>query len=124
MWRLPSSVLKSILVAIPNDPEVRRHLASHPRFWGWLRKRFSTNEPFGLRLTVGVALSVIFLWLFLSVVEDLISNDPLVVADLRLVSLVQIFRSPHLNAVMLFLTYLGTGRSLPPALFCLGSIWR
>ncbi|CAN7720235.1 LssY C-terminal domain-containing protein [Phyllobacterium sp. LjRoot231] len=72
-----------------------------------MRKRFSTNEPFGLRLTIGVALSVIFLWLFLSVVEDLISNDPLVVADLRLVSLVQMFRNPHLNTVMLFLTYLG-----------------
>jgi len=45
--------------------------------------------------------------LFLSVVEDLISNDPLVVADLRLLSLVQMFRSPHLNTFMLFLTYLG-----------------
>ena len=44
---------------------------------------------------------------FFSVVEDLIANDALVLADLRVTSLVQLDRTPHLNKVMLFLTYLG-----------------
>lgn len=107
MWRLPKSVLRSILEAVRNDSEVQRNLASYPRFWGWFGRRFDASEPFGLRLTVGTLLSLIFLWFFLSIVEDLIARDALVLADLRLMSLVQLFRSPHLNTSMAFFTYLG-----------------
>lgn len=107
MWRLASSLVRSILGAIRHDPELERHIASHPRFWDWLARRFSLSEPFGLRLTIGAALAFAFLFYFFSVVQDLIANDDVVLADLRLTSLVQLYRTPRLNAVMLFLTYLG-----------------
>lgn len=106
MRRQANSLFQSIRKAIQRNPGLRRRIASHPRFWGWLAKRFS-SEPLGLRLTVGAALASACLFFFLSVVQDLIANEAVVLADLRLLSLVQMYRTPSLNKVMLFLTYLG-----------------
>ena len=64
MWRLASSLVQSILKAIQRNPELQRHMASHPSFWGWLAQRFNRSEPFGLRLTVGAALASAFLAFF------------------------------------------------------------
>jgi undecaprenyl-diphosphatase len=114
MWRLASSLFQSILKAIQQDPELRRHVASHPGFWSWLAKRFSRSEPYGLPLTVGMVLAFSFLLFFLSVAQDLIANEAVVLADLRLLSLFQMYRSPGLDKAMLFLTYLGNWQVVMP----------
>lgn len=107
MLRLIRSLCQSISRAIRHDPEIERLLAAHPRVWRFLVQRLSPTEPLGLRLTVGVAVSLVFLFLFFATVEDLIARDPLVEVDLRIVSLVQIFRAPPFDNLMLFVTYLG-----------------
>ncbi len=107
MLGLARSLLKSILTATRHDPEVERLITTHPRAWQFLVGRFDRTEPFGLRLTIGVAISSFFLFFFFGVVEDLISRDPLVEADLRIVSLVQMFRAPAFDRIMVFITYLG-----------------
>jgi undecaprenyl-diphosphatase len=107
MLRLVQSVFKSVLTAIRHDPEVERLLAAHPEAWSFISRRFSREDPLGLRLTIGAATSIIFLYLFFAIVEDLIFKDPLVKSDLRIMSLFQIFRTPSFNDVMLFITYLG-----------------
>ncbi len=130
MWTLLKSVMRSIVEATRNDPEVQRSLAAHPRLLGWVAGRFDTRDPFGLRLTLGAALSFAFLLFFFSVVEDLISRDPLVLADLRVLSVVQLYRSPNLNGLMKFLTYLGNwqvvgaGSGLFLAYLALTRQWR
>jgi undecaprenyl-diphosphatase len=86
---------------------VVRLLAAHPRLARFISNRLNPREPFGLRLTIGVALGWIFLSLFFGVLRALLEHEPLVLADLRVLSLVQIFRSPSLDRVMLFITYLG-----------------
>lgn len=108
MLRLVRSLVKSIATAIRHDPEVVRLSAAHPRIWGFLSRRFDRSEPFGLRLTVGAAISIYCLYLFWGVAQDLISKDPLILADLRLMSVVQMFRAPSFDNAMLFVTYLGT----------------
>ncbi len=107
MLRLARSLFRSVSIAIRRDPEVERLLAAHPRAWRFLVKRLNHAEPFGLRLTIGVAISIFLLILFFGIVQDLISRDPLVEADLRIVSLVQIFRAPAFDRIMVFITYLG-----------------
>src|ERR1700682_5029534 len=107
MLRLLRSVLKSVATPIRQAPEVVRLLAAHPRLARFISNRLSPREPFGLRLTVGVALGWIFLSLFFGVLRALLEHEPLVLADLRVLSLVQLFRSPNLDRVMLFITYLG-----------------
>lgn len=107
MLRLARSLLRSISEAVHHDPEIERLLAAYPRMRRFVVLRLSPAEPFGLRLTIGVAVSLVFLFLFFATVEDLVSKDPLVKADLRIVSLVQIFRAPSFDNLMLFVTYLG-----------------
>ena len=107
MLRLIRSLFQSISRAVRHDPEVERLLTAHPAALRFLTQRLSPKEPLGLRLTIGVTVSLVFLLLFFSTVEDLIAKDPLVKADLRVVSLVQIFRAPPFDNLMLFITYLG-----------------
>lgn len=107
MLRLVRSLLRSVSTAIRHDPEIERLIAAHPRAWRFLVTRFDRAEPFGLRLTIGTAISIFILFLFFGVVEDLISKDPLVEADLRIVSLVQMFRAPPFDRITVFITYLG-----------------
>jgi undecaprenyl-diphosphatase len=107
MWRLPGSVLRSILTAIRSDPEVARLAATHPKAMAWLGRRFARHNAYGLPMTIGAVVSLASLFLFASVVQDLVANEGLVLADLRVVTLLQIFRSPGLNNVMAYFTYLG-----------------
>lgn len=107
MRQLLKSVIKSINRGIANDPEVRKLLERHPRLARFLGRRFSPNEKFGLHLTVGAIVTTVFVFFFFGVLEDYFGRDPLIRADLRIVNLVQIFRTPGFNSAMLFITYLG-----------------
>jgi len=107
MFELFKSIITSIGRGIYYDPEVQKILARHPRLFHFIRKRLTPDEKFGLYLTLGVFITLIFMFLFFGVLEDLVSHDPLVQADLRIVNVVQIFRNPTFNKVMLFITYLG-----------------
>jgi membrane-associated phospholipid phosphatase len=107
MLRLIRSASRSIVTAIRRNPCVVRHYAAHPAIWRFVARRFSPGEPFGLRVTIGAVTSFLFLYLFLAIVEDLIFKDPMVDVDLRVMSLLQIFRAPAFNGVMVFFTYLG-----------------
>jgi len=110
MFKLLNSVTKSMGRAVYNDPEVQNLLSRHPYLFRFIRKRLTPDEKFGLYLTLGMALTAIFIFLFFGVVEDLIGQDPLIQSDLRIINLVQIFRTPSFNNVMLLLPILANGR--------------
>lgn len=77
MLRLARLLFRSVSIAIRHDPEVERLLAIHPCVRRFLVKRLNHAEPFGPRLTIGMAISILFLILFFGVVQDLLSSDPL-----------------------------------------------
>jgi len=104
--------MKSIGHAISNDPEIRKIVARHPRFVAFVRSRISIDEKFGLYLTVGFFVTAVFLFFFLAALEDLLFQDPLIRADLRIINSLQLFRSPTFNEVMLLITYLGNWQVL------------
>lgn len=58
-------------------------------------------------MAFGLVISALGWFAFFGVVEDYIAGDPLVQADLRLITFIQTLREPAYNQVMLFLTYLG-----------------
>ena len=127
MTRLIRSVLRSIGRAIAHDPEVRRLVERHPRFFHFLRERLRPNERFGLALTVGLSVALVLLYFFASVLEDVASNDTLVRADLRVNALVQMFRTPGVTQVMVFLTDLGRWQTIAAGVVALAlvlEIWR
>lgn len=79
----------------------------HPRLVQFVRRRLTPDEKFGLYLTIGSAVTFFFIYVFFGVVIDLIGQKALSRADLRVINLLQIFRAPTFNEVMLFVTYLG-----------------
>lgn len=107
MFRILKSVLRSTGRAARHDPELRAWFARHPRVFGFLKRRLSPDEKFGLDLTVGAIVTLLFVYLFFGVVQSLVGERMLYQADARVINLVQIFRSPGFSRVMLFFTYLG-----------------
>ncbi|MHB8841589.1 MAG: LssY C-terminal domain-containing protein [Candidatus Aquicultor sp.] len=122
MFKLIKSVTKSIVKAVREDPEVKKLVARHPGFFSFLQRRTDPDAVFGLNLTIGVVVTAFFIFLFLGVAQDLIGRDPLVRADLRVVNLVQIFRTPSFSKVMLFITYLGKGQVIFIGVIAVGAV--
>ncbi|MDP3948040.1 MAG: LssY C-terminal domain-containing protein [bacterium] len=108
MFRLLKSISKSIGRALADDPGVRSLVTRYPRLFAFIRRRFTPDEKFGLYLTIGGLASGVFMLLFFGVVEDFMGQDVLIQSDLRIINLLQIFRTPLFSAAMLFVTYLGT----------------
>jgi len=107
MFRLIRSITHSVEHAAAADPEVRKFMARHPRLVQFIRRRLTPDERFGLYLTIGSLTAFFFIYLFFGVVIDLIGQRSLIQADLRTINMMQVLRSPVLNQVMLFITYLG-----------------
>ncbi len=130
MFKFIKSIIKSISKAIYHDPEMQKLFDRFPRTFHFVKKRFTPDEEFGLRLTIGAIFVVIFIFLFYKIVDSFIDHTVLVQSDLRIINLVQIFRSPLLNNLMLFFTYLGkweivfTGVAILSILFILTKRWR
>ena len=86
--------LRVAFITLRRQPIVERMLTAYPRLTRFVEARFNGDELLGLRLTIRVAIAGVFLFLFLAVAQDLIATDPLVQSDLRVMSLLQVFRSP------------------------------
>jgi len=122
MFKILKSIIRSAGQGIASDPHVKKFREKHPKLFHFLRQRLSSNEKFGLYLTLGTIITLIFIFLFFGVLQDLIGQDPLVQSDLRLINLVQIFRSPFFNHLMLFITYLGEWQIVFVGLFFISII--
>lgn len=77
---------------------------SFPRFFEFLSALPAQSR---IPLAFGIVVAAISWFSFFGVVQDYLSGDPLVRADLRVMYLVQSLREPIYNSPMLFLTYLG-----------------
>jgi len=109
------SVVKSVGHGIKNDPEVKRIYNRYPKFFGFIKKRLTPNEKYGLYLTIGSLITLFFIYLFFEVVGSYIGQESLIQADLRIINLISHFRTPSLNQFMLFITYLAQGEIIAVA---------
>src|SRR5207248_8004621 len=66
-------------------PAMQRLKTRHPRTWKFVAARFARGEYLGLHLTVGLAISLLGLWIFAGLTEDVIHQDPITRFDLTLV---------------------------------------
>ena len=130
MLKRTKSILKSAGKGALSDPHIQGFIERHPRLTRFIKNRLTPDERFGLYLTIGVIITGFFVYLFFGVVQDFFGNDPLIQSDLRLINLVQIFRTPQFTNVMLFFTYLGGwpivffGLALASVFFFLRKRWR
>jgi undecaprenyl-diphosphatase len=78
---------------------------------------------------MGVTIAGVLLILFFAIMHDLLTAGPLVSVDSRVISQVQLLRSPTLNHLMVFVTYLGnwqlvvSGAALVAIFLGLSSRW-
>ncbi len=130
MLTLLKSLIKSAGRGIYHDPQVQKMMARHPRFFGFIKRRLTPDEQFGLYLTIGAGITILFVYLFFGVIEDIIGQTPLIQSDLRIIDLVQILRTPVFSSWMLLVTYLGKwqivflGAALVSFILILARRWR
>ncbi len=84
-------------------------IESHPELVHFIKERLSPRSYLGLHLTVGLALSAVFVWVFGGITEDILTGDPFVQVDRWVVSQVLYFRAEPVTAFMKAVTHLGGG---------------
>ncbi len=101
------SILHSLWSAFLANERVRTFVASHPKLTAFLQRRFDRGTFFGLPLTLLLVVFFYILALFGGIVEDLLTQDPIVYADRIIANLVVSWRTPDLTAFFTWITYLG-----------------
>ena len=101
------SLWQSIKEAVINNDHVVLWTQKHPRSVSFLRARLDTTAFSGLTLSILTLAFVYVLALFGGVVEDLITSDPIVAADVRIANLLFVFRTDALTKVFTWVTVLG-----------------
>jgi undecaprenyl-diphosphatase len=89
----------------PRYAAIRRR---HPRAWTFVAGRFARGEYLGLHLTIGFAVSLLALWVFGGVTEDVLHHDPLTAVDLELATWFRGHASPGTDRIGVVLSMTGS----------------
>jgi len=101
------SLWQSIKDVVKNNEHVALWVQKHRRSISFLQARLDTAAFSGLTLSILTLAFVYVLALFTGVVEDLITSDPIVAADIRIANLFFVFRTDVLTNVFSWITLLG-----------------
>ncbi|MDO9210691.1 MAG: LssY C-terminal domain-containing protein [Deltaproteobacteria bacterium] len=106
-FAITTSLWNSIKQAIQNNEHVVQWMQKHPNIVSFFRARLDTTTFFGLPLSILTLVFAYVLALFAGVVEDLITSDPIVAADIRIANLLIAFRTDALTNIFSWITLLG-----------------
>lgn len=101
------SLVMSIKEAVLANPDVKRFVSNHPYFFSFIRRRFDSSRFSGLTLTLLLIAFVYVFFLFAGTVQDIITTESLVAADIRLANFLYVFREAELIKFSLWVTLLG-----------------
>lgn len=101
------SLQYSAKVALLSNKYVKGWIEKHPKAITFLHARLSISTFSGLPLSIMILAFVYVLALFGGIVEDLITADPIVKADIRVANLLVVFRTDSLTAIFSWITLLG-----------------
>ena len=87
---------------------MQRLKTRHPRMWNFVAARFARGEYLGLHLTVGLAVSLLGLWIFAGLTEDIIHQDQITRFDLMLLDWLRTHVGPRGLGVARALSALGS----------------
>ena len=123
-WVLLLSLWSSVKHAIAENPEIKKLTAHHPVFFGFMKNRFARDSFRGFPATV-LAIAFVYVFaLFGGIIEDLITSDPIVGADIRLAHLLAVFRNPISTKVFFWITVLGKWQVITAfTLSIMASLW-
>ncbi len=102
--------LKSIYISIKNavaaDPDIQKFFHKHSKFFAFLKRRFDTDKFSGLPLSLLVFAFVYIFAAFAGTIQDVVTTEPLVAADIRVANLLYVFRDAELIKIFLWITLL------------------
>ena len=107
---IAASLGRSVIAAVLNNEHVALWIQKHPRSLAFLKARFDASAFSGLPLSILTLAFVYVLALFAGIVEDLITSDTIVAADIRIANLLSALRSETLTDVFTWITALGKSR--------------
>ena len=93
---------------IVRAPALRRVRRRYPRVWRFVARRFARGEYLGLHLTIGLTISLLALWVFGAITEDVLAQDPLTHFDVSLLESLHGHSTPDGMAVFLAISRLGS----------------
>lgn len=82
----------------------------YPRTWAFVAARFAPGEYLGLHLTVGLAISIASMWIFLSITEDVVHHEAITRFDHAVLDWMHDHRTP-------------VGHAIARAMSALGALW-
>jgi membrane protein DedA with SNARE-associated domain/membrane-associated phospholipid phosphatase len=91
-----------------SSPRFAEFRERHQGLWSFFAARFASGEYLGLHLTVGFFASVVALWVFGAVTEDVIHHDPLTAVDVQAAAWFRAHALPIGDRIALVATSLGS----------------
>lgn len=101
------AIAQSIKKTVINNEHAALWMQNHSRGLTFLRARLDTTAFSGITLSILFLAFVYVLALFAGVVEDLITSDPIVAADIRMANLFFAYRTDALTKIVTWITLLG-----------------
>ena len=102
-----ASLWQSISRSVSTHPDVVRFTTKHEKFFSYARARLDRKNFYGLPLTLLCLSFIYILFLFLGIIEDLLTADLITGLDIRIENLLQSFRNLSLIRTFLLITVLG-----------------
>mgnify|MGYP001183609843 CR=1 FL=1 len=93
--------------AFLGNEHIHAWIGRHSKITTFLHTRLDNSTFTGLPLSILILAFIYVLALFGGIVEDLITSDPIVFADIRVANLIAVFRSDGLATVFTWITLLG-----------------
>jgi len=90
------------------DPRLAEFRSHHKRLWGYVAARFARGEYLVIHLTIGLALSALVMWLFSTITEDVIHNDPMTRFDVALALWLQRHDSTQADKIFHYVSLVGS----------------
>ncbi|WP_205623764.1 LssY C-terminal domain-containing protein [Desulfogranum japonicum] len=106
-WIITHSLWYSIQKAITQNEHVALWIKKHPRCIAFLQARLNTEKFSGLPLSLFTFAFIYVLTLFAGIVEDLITTDSIIAADIRIANLAAALRTETLTTFFTWITLLG-----------------
>ncbi len=111
-WRAAASLWTAFIQTVSANRVFLTWIQKHPKIAAFSKKRVDTTRFSGLPLTL-LSLALIYLFiLFAGLVEELITSEPVVAADIRIANLMSIFRTARLTDIFIWITLLGKSQVL------------
>lgn len=101
------SLFSSIGNGTPPNPDVQKLVSRYLRFFAFIKTGINRKSFYGLPFILIIISFVYVLLLFFEIIQDVLTYEAIVLADLRIANLLAYFRSPELTQVFLWITLLG-----------------